>query len=113
MKETLSRFRTKTRAARSWRFSCWRKSPHESTLTARPPQGRAPVECGLFLCPPVKNPIDIALALCYYDSDNTHKEADLHEEASVHEGRAGRGRGGIRRRGRRMGCVLHYLQGRY
>src|SRR5690606_28245978 len=75
MKETLSRFRTKTRAARSWRFSCWRKSPHESTLTARPPQGRAPVECGLFLCPPVKKPIDIALALCYYDIDNTHKEA--------------------------------------
>src|SRR5690606_38199641 len=43
---------------------------------------------------------------------HTHKEAGIHEETSVHASRAGRGRGGTRRRGRRLGCVLHYLQGR-
>ena len=68
---------------------------HANTMTARAPgraawPKKAPADS--------KNPVDIALALCYYGIDSTHKEVD--RRASQRSEQA-------------LGCLLHDLQSSY
>src|SRR5690606_7216843 len=88
------------------------RPPHAMPAPCQHVRSSAPLDAKK-LPPAPKN----LLTTCWHCANmalttHTHKEADIHEETSVHASRAGRGRGGTRRRGRRLGCVLHYLQGR-